>query len=226
MSRRNILAAAYKDGILEHPLPHPVPCRAMQKAVKRTRNVPTPDDLRRPGWAPEAMAFHDSTRGRQKYDRMVGGEWHELARVIVPFGTVANIKRIDQYLKVDNLLITRAGATDTFGPQAQLFRWRLRLTQIDPRGVGPWLDGTIWSPVEDGLPGHGWSTHANSDELGFPWGADFEMNLIVPQGYILRYFVIVVRDLPLIPYEVAGKLIGFSQSAEHESTLWTTRRGW
>jgi hypothetical protein len=154
------------------------------------------------GRSPQSIHYRDHTRGLRVHPTALApyGHWStELARFVVPYGSVGVIKAIDQYLAHQELgqtaafIYTLSGRWGCPGPWhtgnanelTDMGRWHFRLQRLD-RAVPPWWDEL--GPHAGLLPGLPYPDKPFEDLLIWPAHSAEANNvhLVIPGGYMLR----------------------------------------
>lgn len=222
-----VLRRALSDGIIK-PLFKDRALVQWANLVESVKAGPTLSELNAPAVDDRAQRFIDTCRGQILTTAPNAGAWWELARFEVPPRKVGVIRNIDQYAanpqgQASSVIGFWGSPFQTPTLTSANLRWHLRLSTLSPRGYGVWQEGTN----RINIPGVPIWDMAPWESMRFPWGDPSQVSIPVPGGHAIRFIVEVVSTTnPEDLGQVAGRLSGFTQAANHVSAAWTTRRGW
>lgn len=148
----------------------------------------------------------------------------ELARFLVPYGSIGIIKSFEQYVSQDQTVLSRSMYWgDPFVVSG--LRWYFRLSP-DTLNAAPWLNVSGVSAIPDYLPGIPYDDLGNTDDLWFPAGSSASANihLPIPGGKMLRVICLVAASETAST--VACKLAGTIQSETNRDASFVAKTTW
>jgi hypothetical protein len=149
----------------------------------------------------------------------------EIARFVVPYGSVGIIKSFEQYVAQGETVYTTSAHWGNPFPLSSSISWFFRLSHIHLLG-NPWINVSGLSAIPDYLPGISYDDFARSDDLWFPACSSSSSNihLPIPGGQFLRLIVLVGTSQT--PVSISAKLAGTVQSEMSSDAQFTVRTSW
>ena len=179
-------------------------------------------------------SFPTINPGRGPEDPVIwdAGDFYELARLVIPHGHFAFLRRIETAW----ILAQSGNPVNIWGSPAVAENlgdvyFHLRIEPLRNAVLGDRLLGAIapWPlPIMGFLPGTPWHEMAPWMDYRFAWGAvDDSVQIPIRQDSVLRLFV-VYQSSPLIPgaHEFGGRLRASIQSMDSVSAKWMSARQW